>query len=136
MTSGLGFGQVGLFQSRPKVKGACFPSILSISLSISSHTAPSITSPSFIASIHSYSLLHPTIIPLTQQFPLFPLNFIPLSIHLLGLILSSSALFSTHPSHHPFSHPYTYRSFSPSSPAFPSVHSCVSLLLERSTGHR
>lgn len=36
MTSGLGFGQVDPFQSNPKVKGTCFPSIYSISLSISS----------------------------------------------------------------------------------------------------
>lgn len=124
MTSGLGFDQVDLFQSNPKVKGSCFP-IYPLNLSIHQlficHpillSAPSLPPlrPSRHSSLSfSFCLFLSFKIPFHSiTIPYCSLYCIPLS--LIIFILSSFAFLSvlhiaTHPSHHPFNLPYMYRS--------------------------
>lgn len=115
MTSGLGFGQVDLFQSNPKVKGTCFPSFYSISSSsVTSlhlfdsplysflHSSPSLTS----------LLLFQFEIPLILQSSLhLPLYFIPFLPHYF---------LSFHPLLSPFWPPHIHSSIPPS--IQPSLH--------------
>lgn len=121
MTSGLGFGQVDLFQSNPEVKGSCFPIHL---LNFSTHQL-------FI--YHPILLFAPSLPPLPTfippffsilQFPL--IRFVLNSFSLHNHPLSFSLLYSSLPHYilcHLLCPPYSLPSIPPS--IQPSLHASI-----------
>lgn len=133
MTSGLGFGQVDLFQSNPKVKGTCFP-IYPLNLSI--HQL-------FIS--HPILLSAPSLPPLTPSIPPFfsilqfqLILFILNPFHSIKYPLLFPLLYSSLPHYiypfilclllcPPYSHPSIPPSIQPSLHVLiPFIHQCLS----------
>lgn len=137
-----------LFQSNPKVKGTCFPSIYSISQSISSSSVtpsfylpPLLSLPSFIPPLFSilhfppiFSILNPShsiIIPLS--FPFIPLTHY--FFFILCLLLCPPHIHpSIPPSIQPSLHVLIPSSILASLPLSPFM--CLPLVIKSSTGHK
>jgi len=103
---------VDLFQSNPKVKGTCFPSIFSISLSISSSSVPTILL--FAPLLHYLRSCHHSFKSLSlYNHPLFSLFFYS-ALALIIFILSSFAVSFSLLLCPPYTHPSIPPSIQPS----------------------